>query len=1105
MVNVFVSYAHQDAKRVEPLVALLEANGCTVWWDRNIAPGSNFEQKIEEALTASSCVIIALTAHAAKSDWVRAEGATGQQHNKLIPVLLDDVQIPLSLRAVQVADLRGWPGGSDAEAQKLLAAVAALSPQGNRQFVGRGDTMRTLQKALDAALEGHGGLVMVSGEPGIGKTRCAQEFAHGVEDRGGLVLWGRCDEQGGAPPYWPWVQILREYADANSDDELRMLIGGNGEVIAPLVPEIGTRLGIVPGDAAQPTGDQRFRLFDTISRIFAKAATDVPLVMILDDVHWADASSLTLLEFLSKDVHRQRCLIVCLYRDVEVGRKSPLLATLGEISRAGRVERLRLSGLDVEQTAELTAAISGIPIPQSVIAAIYHQTDGNPLFVREVALLLADEASTFNGSTIAVQVPDGIREAIGRRLDRLSETCNQLLAAASVVGREFDLKIVAQALHIDVDVGIRELESAVRAGIVRREGTFKSLRFSHAVIRETLYEEIPTLERLQLHQRIAAALVAAFGDNLDPVLSQLAHHYGEASVLGEFDRAVEFAERAAARAERVFALDEAWRHYDDALRVLAANGREEDPRVARIRLYKGRLGVHMSRIADAQDCLTLGIGLARRLGDEGLFADYVTELVHVTSYAPTQHAVPLVQEALRLLPNGDTRRRALLVAELAFALRSTGAVDAVERTGRQAIALADELGEACLRAEVRVRIVMGLRGDATTLPARLELGREMVELAGAIDDQQQVSNCWYWRLLTLIEAGEIEEFSGLLERLRQHSKTYKSARNQYLHDLLRGALCLLRGEWSEAEALIEGAYAQGEKFDAVQQLPGSQAQGAEGTYGAQMFELNRALGRLQVVAPVVRRMIEDGGARMWAPGAMMMCCEVGLLDLARTRLDALAANDFSNIARDDMWTTCMVFCAEACARLRDAKRAEILHALLLPYSDQTANYPNAVCFGSVSTYLGMLAQTMGRLDLARAHFNRAIDKNRAMGAWPQLARTEVRFAQLLLNGETDIERESGKRLIADAEQLAARFDMAGLAAEIGEILKEDVSQLPDGLTAREVDVLKLLAIGRSNKDVSKVLTISLSTVATHVRSILTKTGCTNRTEAAAYAMRHDLS
>lgn len=1103
MIDAFISYSHKDAGRIQPLVTALQENGHRIWWDRDIPPGCNFQGEIEQALSEASCVMIMLTRNSAASDWVQGETSFGQEHKKLIPVLLDDVPIPVSLRSLQVADLRQWPDkrASTAAFQQLLASLGARSRSHARPqqfFVGRREALSSLQKGFSRALKGAGSLVMISGEPGIGKTRCAEECAQAIEDQGGLVLWGRCYEQSGAPPYWPWVQILREYAAANSDDELRVALASQGEAIATLVPELSERLGIASGNLSPGSKpEESFRIFDAVANLFARHSHDVPLALIFDDLHWADESSLALLEFMAKALPQNRIFVVCTYRDAEVTRKSLLLATLGELARSRYVDRIRLSGLDPSETASLASAVSGLELRPDIVDAIFRQTDGNPLFVEEVARVVATEHAAASGQLISIDVPDGIREAIGRRLDRLSTECNDLLAVASVLGRDFDIRVVAEVLGATLDAALDHLADAFREGILQRESAgLSTYRFTHAVIRETIYDELPTIERLRCHQRVAAAMVKLYAGRLEPVLSQLAHHYREASALGDFESAVDLALQAAAHDVRLYALEDACRHYDMALQTLLENGREDDPRTAETYFRKGRVALTAGKIPLAIESLSRGVELARRKGDAELLADCTLALVFGSSHLPQHQTVPLLEEALSILPETDLKRRASALANLAFALRSTTSINEAGKVGRQAIALARESGDPEILARALRFVCMALRGHAETLQERIRHGTEALERCGAINDREEIAECCYWHLLNLMEDGQIDAAEKLLGRYAQHSSQHHLHRHDYQARLLRAALCLLHGEWKAAEDRIDDALEQGLRLNRHE---------AEGVYGAQMFLLNRDLGRLRSMRPVVEGMLEQQHGGLWEPGLMLMCCETGLADRARAALDAVAGQDFSGVPRDDMWLICMVFCAEACAHLADKAKAAILYGLLEPYEDQTANHPTAICLGSIAGHLGLLADLVGRKEAARRHFENGIAKNRAMRAWPALARSQFWLARMLMADQADESREEARKLLADAEQLASRFSMTGLLADIGSQSPEPAHNYPDGLTSREIEVLQLLAIGRSNKDISTVLSISLSTVATHVRSILNKTGCANRTEAAGYANRKQLN
>lgn len=1103
MIDAFVSYSHKDAARVRPLVTALRANGHRIWWDQDIPPGCNYQREIEQALSDASCVIIMLTRNSAGSDWVQGETSFGQEQKKLIPVLLDDVSVPVSMRSLQLADLRHWPDNvaSATPFQQLLGCLDARAESQarlTRQFVGRAEALASLQKGFARALKGTGSLVMLSGEPGIGKTRCAEECAQAIEGQGGLVLWGRCYEQSGAPPYWPWVQILREYASANSDDELRVALGSSGEAIATLVPELSERLGISSNSTGQSgKPEESFHIFDAVTRLLARHSRDVPLALILDDLHWADESSLALLEFIVKTLPQQRILIVCTYRDAEVTRKSLLLATLGELARSRHVDRIRLSGLDQSETARLASAVSGLELRPDIVDAIFRQTDGNPLFVEEVARVVATEHAAASGQLIAIDVPDGIREAIGRRLDRLSAECNELLAVASVLGREFDIRVVVAVVGTALEDALEHLAGAFREGLLQRQGaSLSTYRFAHAVIRETIYEELPTLERLKGHQRVAAAMAKLHAGKLEPVLSQLAHHYREAAALGDFEPAVDLALQAAAYDVRLYALEDACRHYDMALQTLLENGCESDPRTAETYLRKGRVALTAGKIPQAIESLTRGVELARRLGDARLFTDCMLVLVLGSSHLPQHQSVPLLKEALSMLPEADLKRRAPTLANLAFALRSTTSVSEAGKVGRQAIALARESGDPEILARVLRVVCMALRGHAETLGERIRHGTEALKLCETLNDPDEIAECCYWHLLNLVEDGQIAVAEALLSRYAHHSSHHHLHRHEYQARLLRAELCLLHGEWQAAERRINAALEQGLRLNRHE---------AEGVYGAQMFLLNRDLGRLRSMRPLVEGMLGQQRSGLWEPGLMLMCCETGLADRARAALDAVAGEDFSNLPRDDMWLICMVFCAEACACLGDTARAPVLYDLLEPYENQTANHPTAICLGSIAGHLGLLAELSGRRDAARSHFESSIEKNRAMRAWPALARSQFWLARMLMRDQAEDGHDEAKKLLADAEQLANRFSMAGLLADIGSQSPEPAQNYPDGLTSREIEVLQLLAIGRSNKDISTVLSISLSTVATHVRSILNKTGCANRTEAAGYANRNQLN
>jgi DNA-binding CsgD family transcriptional regulator/tetratricopeptide (TPR) repeat protein len=964
-------------------------------------------------------------------------------------------------------------------------------------FVGRAEELGLFNRTLDQMLGGRRQILMLSGEPGIGKSRCAEEFAHAAEDQGALVVWGRCYEEPGTPPYWPWVQILREFMDASSPSEVRYAMGQGVSDIAAIVPELADEDTAPASSAATFDPSQtRFRMFDAIARFFAKATQQVPLVAVVDDLHWADVPSLSLLEFLSHELQRCRLLIVGTYRENEVSRKSPLQHTLGGLGKDAGVVRVRLAGLAIPAIATLAQSLIGPDLPSAAIAAIHHQTDGNPLFVIELLKVLIDESRDAGVEPIAVRIPDGVREAIGRRLDRLSERGNEVLSTASVIGRVFGAAEVSAALGDDFAKVLEHIEAATQTGIIERcsdrQGEY---RFTHALIRETLYDEIPRLDRLRLHGRVADALVAVRAGNVEPELSRIAHHYHEAAMLGHVEEAAEYAARAAEHASRMQAHEEALTHHDRVIDVLTLSGRHSDERVARAMFLKGRALIYLGAYGDAAQALLKAVHAIKSSGNAEFVVDAASQLVLISATGPQREIVPLLEKALTLLADDAHAARAKAMASLALALRSSGDYERIERLTDQAVELATRLDDPLATDLCLCLSLLALRGRPQTLERRLAIGELHAEVARRADSLYVRAHAGSFQMEHLLEQGRIDESAAIIEQMRQLSCNY--AQKDYFAATIGIALTLLRGEWIGLEERIEALREFGSR---------TRREDAEGVYGAQMFALKRDLGQLGELEPLVRSLVEAPGYRAWVPGLIVVCTELGLMEHSRRLLDRFAQNDFAQLPRDDMFVACLTYCSEACVVLGDSARAATIYRLLLPYAEQTLNHPRAVCFGSAQLFLALLAHTVGDDVGAREHFERAVTRNREMRAWPWLARALYHYARFLLQTDCDLDHERGRRFLTEADQVAGRLRMAALSRDIDRVLRgaTDDHAFPDGLTQREIDVLRLITIGRANKDISKALTISLNTVATHVRSILNKTGCANRTEAAAYAMRNEL-
>jgi DNA-binding CsgD family transcriptional regulator/tetratricopeptide (TPR) repeat protein len=968
-----------------------------------------------------------------------------------------------------------------------------------RPIVGRAGELGVFQAAFDRMLAGRRELVLISGEPGIGKTRCAEAFSDVAEDQGALVLWGRCREEAGAPPYWPWVQILRSYVDSSSLDEVRLNMGTAAKDIAALVPELldSSHQTQQTHSAAADASSARFRTFDAIRHFFHQATQQVPITLVLDDLHWADAPSLSLLEFLSQELVRSRLLIVGTHRDTDASRKTALLSTLGGLSRDSDTQRVHLAGLSQTAIGEVAERLCDVSLSESAIKVIYRQTDGNPLFAIELIKDLIDESAGAAISTMPARIPAGVRETIARRLSRLSDRCNELLCVAAVLGRHFAAREIAAAANEDVQSVLTILEPALQAGIAQTNADASgSYQFTHALIRETIYEDLPTVERLRLHARAGDALAAVHSGHPEPALTRIAHHYHQAGALGYTDKAVVYALRAAESAVRMYAYEEAVLQYDRAIETLEGAGLMHDERLARAYILKGSALRLLGQVERAIDVLLEAVNRTRVMGSAELLVDVLVLLAMASQHIAQQHIIPLLERALALLPEVDSVARAKALATLAFAQRTLTDKSRLQLLVDEALGMASRICEAPARCAVYQLTVMALRGNPETLHRRLLLGEEYIAVARSTGSADLLAEAYYGQALHYFEAGQLEALETLLEQYESLS-TARFGLHQYWARTNRVTLALLRGEWTDLESRIEELLEIGTK---------TRRGDANGVYGAQMFALNRDLGRLHALAPQIREIAASATTRIWEPGLMLICAEIGLLSEARRIFERLVERDCCAISRDDMYVACLVFCAQTCCALADVGRAESLYRLLLPYARQTANHPTAVCFGATELYLAMLASTANWPDLAGDHFDYALTRNRAMRAWPSLARTLFSYGTFLATRQVDAERRLSFQLLREADQLARRLGMTRLVADIDTLLhaRDGSVTFPDDLTAREVEVLRLLAIGRTNKDVSLVLAISLNTVATHVRNILNKTQCANRTEAATYAIRHGL-
>jgi DNA-binding CsgD family transcriptional regulator/tetratricopeptide (TPR) repeat protein len=895
------------------------------------------------------------------------------------------------------------------------------------------------------------------------------------------------------------VQIIRA-ALRDADPDLLTELGAAAGDIADILPEIRERLpGLERSTPLADPAEARFRMFESIRQFFGGLARRRTLLLVLDNLHWADAPSLRLLEFLAPELVDSRILLVGTYRATELSRRHPLSNALGDLARTPHFARINLVGLS-EEEAQAFIINAGTAAPAGLATTLHEQTEGNPLFLREIVRFLEqrDALGVDGVSGAPVRIPEGVTEVIGRRLNLLSAGCNEVLSLVSVIGRDFAWEVLLRAAApLSEDMLLEALDEAVATHIIEETAAGR-YQFTHNLIRMTLYDELRIARRRQFHRAVGNAIEAVYRADLDPLLPELARHFQAAGGDAETEKAIGYAMRAGRRADELLAFEDAVKFFQTALDTIEQ--RAEPDQAARCRLLF-LLGEAQRKSNDFSGALSTlaaaakaasGLELHELLAQAALAYEHASWRSGILSPDPLPRQV--LEEALREVPETAPALRARLSGALGRALLYANAEPEARAEVARSIAMAREVGEPAVLAANISHLFDFFWGPEST-EELLSSATEMVVAATESGDAEMVHNAYGWRLPRYLEIGEIADAEADMNALTLNGadvrqRTYSIALLGY-----RIMLALMRGEFADAERLI---------LEYQSLLPVA----VHGDHLAmQIFTLRREQGRLAGLQPVVSMFLrQHTAASIWRPGLMLVYLEIGQPGEARAEYNRLV-DSFPTMPRDGRWHYSLVYLSEVCVLLGDATRAPMLYQTMLPYAGRNIVLGfNIVCCGSADRYLGLLCATMGRWSDAQRHFEEALTMNERIGARVALAHTQHDYgAMLLARGEAgDRERTAG--LLRAGLKSAREIGMRALEERVAKRLNElSGPSTPDDLTLREAEVLRLIAIGRSNADIAKVLSISLNTVATHVRNILAKTGCANRTEAAAYAMRHGLA
>jgi hypothetical protein len=950
---------------------------------------------------------------------------------------------------------------------------------GASRFVGRDAELTVLGEALaDAASGRGGGLVLISGEPGIGKTTLAGTFARRARGQGAQVAWGGAWEDGGAPPYWPWVQVLRSFERNAGAAALAEAAGSDAGPLAQLVPS----LGLSPGPGADGAG-ARLALFDAVTATLGRASRAAPLVVVLDDLHAAGRASALLLRFVF-EARLARVLLIGMYRDVEVRLDDELSEVVGALEANGTP--ITLGGLSREEIRTLLPGAG-----PGVLAAVERRSEGNPLFIAQVARM----PESGSGAVADADVPAGIRQAIRRQITQLTQsvtaggpgddqttelpggpTADEVLTTAAVLAADLDPSLVAQVLGTSAESVSGVFDRAARAGLLRASpAPSQGYAFAHALIREALYGELSPHGRAEAHRSVAAVLERPPW-RARSSHAELAYHYlrampagtGAGEGPGIAVRAVEYAGLAGRDALGALAYEEAAAHFQQALAALSRA--VEVPPATRCDLLLGLAEALMNSGATqrAEPPLREALRLARQSGEaRQLAAAALLSAAHLDFNVPDEGAAALLREAADAVGTDAPALRARTLSRLAVALAGDPA--AARAAAGQAVQVARQSGDSgALAAALAARqhVLWGTQNPGDALAGATEI----VAAARAAGDPERELDGHVLRLTHLLESfdgpaarrelAQIERLAGLLRqplaRLVAHSR--------------RSTLAVLDGDFSLATSQARLAWEIGTRAS----LPDAGAV-LWGQLFAVWLEAELPDGDGDLMEQILRGLVARSHlSTAHAAALVLIDAEHGAWEQARGRFGELATAGVTAMQPDMLYVWALALLARGCCVLGSRQHATHLYQALLPFAGRAAVAAGAVmCAGSVSRYLGGLAALSGQNTAAEEHFQAAIAGHRRLGARPLLARTLHEYAQLLAARAAGSDLARAAEALAEARAIAAECGMTKLAAILNEqqatsagpvMLEREggywavrhagtVDRLPDSLGLRYLDLL----------------------------------------------------
>ncbi len=889
---------------------------------------------------------------------------------------------------------------------------AALRTVPRVAYVGRADERALLEHTRAQARAGERQAVLLSGEPGIGKTRLASYAALRADAEGFAVCWGACSEDVAAA-YEPWIEVCSQLVEDAAVDVLDAYVAAQGGEVGRLARNLARRVPDAPAPQSTDPETERFLLFKAVGELLLAIARSQPLCVVLDDFHWADGQSVALFRHVVAAAGQGALMVIVTYRDSELSRDHPLTGVLADLRRSEGVERIRLSGLEPDEVAQLVAAAAGHELDADGLAlagGLATETGGNPFFVGEILRnLIESGAITFDETARRWSVeeaalsslPESVREVIEHRIDRLGEHAREALRIAAVIGRSFDVDLLAQLVSMSEARLLDVLDAAVQASLLREStdvvGRFD---FEHALINHTLYQGLGGTRRARAHHRVAEAIEQLYGIDSDEHLGELALHWrlGTASV--DRRRAAGYSLRAGRRALDSLAPSEAAKLFGDALDMLGS--------VASVDRCEALIGLgeaqRQTGVPAYRETLLEAAGIAAELRDADLAAraTLANSRGWVSRFgAVDPERVAAIERALELddppQPARHARLLALLAKELAFE------PEHARRRGlaEEAIALARQASDPRTLAAVLESSCYAIWAP-DTLATRSERVRELSALIAQVGDLHVEFTARVREMITAIELCDFGWADAAFERVQAIAEQTRQPTQRWNAGFLAAGMMCMRGDLEAGERQAERALALGQ--DAGQP-------DAAMNYGSTIVANRMVQGRGGEVIALIERMVAEYPGVPWGAALAYTLCLVDRRPEAAEILARGTAEDFEGLRYDQNRMIGLALYADTAAQTRSIEAAAMLYELIEPYADQFISNPG-VSFGHARTYTAMLAATLGRHELADADFAFACEFHHRHGMRVGEARSELGWAEALAErGQLDRAREHASRAL----------------------------------------------------------------------------------------------